>query len=53
LQFDPAPKQNELPAISRRTPDYFLWENVISIIISDVIATAAFYLKEINLNKKL
>jgi serine/threonine-protein phosphatase 2A catalytic subunit len=24
LQFDPAPKQNELPAISRRTPDYFL-----------------------------
>ena len=25
LQFKPAPKQNELEDINRRTPDYFLW----------------------------
>ena len=25
LQFDPAPRQNELPNVTLRTPDYFLW----------------------------
>ncbi len=27
LQFDPAPRQAEIPNISLRTPDYFLWVN--------------------------
>ena len=26
LQFNPAPKQNDLGNINRRTPDYFLWD---------------------------
>jgi len=31
LQFNPAPKQNELGGINRRTPDYFLWRKKGSI----------------------
>lgn len=37
LQFNPAPKQNELPHnFNRRTPDYFLWTIISSIYLENL-----------------
>ena len=55
LQFQPAPKQNELGNINRRTPDYFLWTMIhhgwAKGLLSLCILIINFWLSEADINQ--